>query len=419
MQVGRRVRSVVVLAAALTMCGTGVAHAGAGDDAHAVAAGSSVSAGLEILNSVACPAGERAIGGGVRPDPFESDHALLQSGPWGNGAQIAGDGVALQWRSQMRNLSGSFSDYINFAMCSASSDAIARFTSIVTSAGGAGEGSTVIECDPGERVIGGGVIDSSGLTPSATIESSVPLGGATVSSIAELQDGAVPTAWFVDARANGHLIAGYAICSATSKATIQVEGSNVQSMTHPDFNPQCPNGQRALGGGAGTAATDVSSSLDWSAPTNAAGELLPGDGVASGWSARIAGLHNSSTGGRLYKVVAICEGPAGSNPGGGGGSNAFKLGKLTRNKRKGTAELTVTVPGPGTVKLNSPKLKPQTEEATKATDLEVLLKATGGAKRKLKRKGKVNVTATVTFTPTDGRPSARVEQTKLKRKRKR
>jgi len=372
------------------------------------------SAGNDVLNSVACPGGERAIGGGVRPDPFENNHVIRQSGPWGNGVQIAGDGVALQWRSEIYNATLSGQDYINYAMCSASSDAIARFTSFTTSPSEAGEGSQVIECDPGERVIGGGVVDPTG-SPIA-IESSVPLGGATVSSIANLQDGAVPTAWYVDARANNRLLAGYAICSATSKATMQVEGSNVQSQTFRDFNPQCPNGQRALGGGAGTAANDVSSSLDWSAPTDAQGNLLSANGVAAGWSANIAGLHNSATGGRLYKVVAICEGPAGSNPG-GGGSGGFKLGDLTRNKKKGTAKLEVTVPSAGLLELKSSRLKPQSLDIDGAGDVNLKIKAAGNAKRKLKREGKLGFVAQVTFTPTGGTPSLRIEKAKLKRKR--
>jgi hypothetical protein len=42
-----------------------------------------------------------------------------------------------------------------------------------------------------------------------------------------------------------------------------------------------------------------------------------------------------------------------------GPSNAFSFGKVKKNRKKGTATLTVIVPGPGTLTLAGKGLKPQ------------------------------------------------------------
>ncbi len=108
--------------------------------------------------------------------------------------------------------------------------------------------------------------------------------------------------------------------------------------------------------------------------------------------------------------------------------NRFTFGKLTLNKKKGTATLAVTVPGPGNLVLGGKDIKPQRPAAaarrsamkpvTAAGETTLTIKAKGKAKKKLKKKGKAKLTATVTFTPTGGTPNAQTKKLKLKRKRK-
>jgi hypothetical protein len=105
-------------------------------------------------------------------------------------------------------------------------------------------------------------------------------------------------------------------------------------------------------------------------------------------------------------------------------SNSFTLGGITRNKKKGTATLTVNVPNPGEltgsgngVSAAGAAVISKTVAAGSAT---LLIKAKGKKqKKKLNRKGKVKVNVAITYTPTGGDPSIQSTKMKLKKKRKR
>ncbi len=93
-------------------------------------------------------------------------------------------------------------------------------------------------------------------------------------------------------------------------------------------------------------------------------------------------------------------------------SNAFSLGALKRNKRRGTAALTVVLPAAGAVKLAGKYVK---GASTQGGPGEVVLSiaAKGKAKRKVRSKGKVKVAAEVTFAPTGGTPATKSTNVKL------
>lgn len=100
--------------------------------------------------------------------------------------------------------------------------------------------------------------------------------------------------------------------------------------------------------------------------------------------------------------------------------NEFRFGKTKRNKRKGTAKITVRVPGPGEVELaGNKKLKSQAKRASSAGNVTLQVRPKGKAKRKLKRKargprlGKLKVRAAVTYTPDGGRPKTETIRVKL------
>jgi len=94
-------------------------------------------------------------------------------------------------------------------------------------------------------------------------------------------------------------------------------------------------------------------------------------------------------------------------------SNEFTLGKPKRNKKKGTAKLPVTVPGPGTLVLVGEGLKPVTEEVGAAGEVKLAVKPQGKTKGRLKDKGKAKVDPEVTFTPTGGDPNTQDKKFKL------
>jgi hypothetical protein len=95
-------------------------------------------------------------------------------------------------------------------------------------------------------------------------------------------------------------------------------------------------------------------------------------------------------------------------------SNDLTVGKAKKNEHKGTAKLTVEVPGPGELDLaKTKKVKADEESAAAAGTAKLLVKAKGTAKKKLKHKGKAKVTARVTFTPDGGTPNTESTNIKL------
>ena len=87
--------------------------------------------------------------------------------------------------------------------------------------------------------------------------------------------------------------------------------------------------------------------------------------------------------------------------------NDFSFGKAKKNKRKGIAKLTVSVPGPGDLDLaGTKKVKADDESAEAGGTEKLLVKANGKAGKKLNAKGKLTVNAKVTFSPDGGEPYA-------------
>ncbi len=120
--------------------------------------------------------------------------------------------------------------------------------------------------------------------------------------------------------------------------------------------------------------------------------------------------------------VSGASGPIAVTP-----SNDFSLGKLKLNKRKGTATLTVDVPGPGKLTLRGKGIRPQrpltrisSSARTRAVDsagsVKLTIRARGKAKRKLRRTGRATVKARVAFTPTGGSAARRSIAVKLKKR---
>ncbi len=109
----------------------------------------------------------------------------------------------------------------------------------------------------------------------------------------------------------------------------------------------------------------------------------------------------------------------------------FQLGKLKLNKKKGTAKLTVTVPGPGVVKsvdvrslgakaaVASKKKAPSRVKKAKvkaaaAGKVSLTLRPTAAGKKTLESKHKLSFKVRVTFTPTGGTAASQKFKGKLK-----
>lgn len=104
-------------------------------------------------------------------------------------------------------------------------------------------------------------------------------------------------------------------------------------------------------------------------------------------------------------------------------SNTFTLGEVKRNKKKGTATLTVDVPNPGEltatgkgVRSASSAPRAVRSKSVPAGAAQLLIGAAGKKKRKLKKTGKVTVAPTITYTPSGGEPSMQTLKLKLKKR---
>ncbi len=87
----------------------------------------------------------------------------------------------------------------------------------------------------------------------------------------------------------------------------------------------------------------------------------------------------------------------------------LRIVKVKRNRGKGTAKLTVSVPGPGKLSLVGKGLKRVQKGATQA-QVRLLARPTGALKRKLAAKGKAKTKARVSFRPklsTDSKTKAK------------
>ncbi len=102
----------------------------------------------------------------------------------------------------------------------------------------------------------------------------------------------------------------------------------------------------------------------------------------------------------------------------GNPANAFALSRPKLNKRNGTATLTATVPGPGTLRLAGKGIKTLTKSVSHPGRVHLTLTAQSNTSRKLRRAGQAKVTARVTYTPTGGDPNTKSKTVTLRSARR-
>jgi hypothetical protein len=101
-------------------------------------------------------------------------------------------------------------------------------------------------------------------------------------------------------------------------------------------------------------------------------------------------------------------------------TSTFTVDAITRNKKKGTATLTVTVAhageltgaGKGVTVANAAVIS---KTVSAPGSVQLLIKAKGKKKKKLNSTGKVKVKPKITYTPTGGEPGTRSVKVKLKK----
>lgn len=102
-------------------------------------------------------------------------------------------------------------------------------------------------------------------------------------------------------------------------------------------------------------------------------------------------------------------------------TNTFALGAITRNKKKGTATITVNVPNPGELIASGNGVKAASagraviSKSVGAGQAQLLIKAKRKKKAKLNETGKVKLSVAITYTPTGGSPNTQSVKVKLKK----
>ncbi len=80
-------------------------------------------------------------------------------------------------------------------------------------------------------------------------------------------------------------------------------------------------------------------------------------------------------------------------------AEGFGPGKVVKNKKQGSARLTVEVPVPGELVVSGPAIKKVTRNVTSTGNVRVLIKAKGKALKTLNEEGKVKVEVQIAYSP--------------------
>jgi hypothetical protein len=291
-----------------------------------------------------CPAGTRAVGGGIGTAaapvllPIGLAYGVLLNGPLdetGVAANTQNDDAARQWYGAVRNDAGIPQSFKVLALCSRTSDAVLRLARIDNLASGS-SASALATCPGGTRVVGGGITTSTAPNPAA-VSPSTPYAAMLSTPIAEsgslaaiqdagtfaaVQDGDVARSWFglvFNSTGAPQSFGVYALCSATSDATIKVAAIGTLEQAHSgSATAACPPGRRIVGGGIVTPTapnaggfqrapyvTELSGPVDETGTTAA---TQNGD-VARGWLGRIGNWNGAPA---AFTVLGLCasEAPA-------------------------------------------------------------------------------------------------------------
>jgi hypothetical protein len=96
--------------------------------------------------------------------------------------------------------------------------------------------------------------------------------------------------------------------------------------------------------------------------------------------------------------------------------NFFSFGKLSLNRKKGTATLAVDIPEPGAIVTSGKGIKKVTVRSAKAGTVKVPLKAVGKGLRRLDRKGKLRALLRIAYSPVGGDTNTKRRKVILQKK---
>jgi hypothetical protein len=150
--------------------------------------------------------------------------------------------------------------------------------------------------------------------------------------------------------------------------------------------------------------------LDDSAPSDMIGTSTSSNGVVQAWVPALA------DGATAAPSLTFVNRELGFNADLRPVSHRFTLGKIKRNKRRGTATLTAAVPDPGGLVLFGKGLKKITATATAPGKVKMRVKPNGAAKRELNESGRAKVKAKVKFSPIGISPDTEAKELTLRKR---
>ena len=177
--------------------------------------------------SVDCPAGKRAVGGGVhQPGATNPLFGWVQSsGPvdaTGTTANTDSGDVAEGWYASVFNFGATERDFHVFAICSAGSDATIAAKVFSVAPGNVGD--ATVACPAGKRVVGGGVGQPAATNaPAGYIQESAPVD--VTGETANTDSGEVGRSWFAsvynppEVGAPTREFRAFAICASEATTT--------------------------------------------------------------------------------------------------------------------------------------------------------------------------------------------------------
>ncbi len=299
--------ATVVAIIGVALLGGDMARAATGSDATIEATPFSVASTQTGEKFAVCPGSKRALGGGVlQGDGFGG--SVGASGPLNESgstsATTTGD-IAKKWYAAAVNGSGDQLSFKVFAICSGASDATIVATPFSVEANGQ-TGEAYAECPASSRALGGGVVQS-GSALGLYVRASGPLDATGFTS--KTRDGDIAKQWYAavanfDRESRDFKV--FAICSATSNATIEATPFTAESHQSGDAYAKCRAERRALGGGVVESGPPDALIVDASGPLDATGlvsRTRDGD-IAKQWYASAANLSGGTVN---FKVFAICE----------------------------------------------------------------------------------------------------------------
>jgi hypothetical protein len=284
-------------------------------DATIRTAGLSVPPGEVNAATAACPAGTRAVGGGVNGLDAGGGHleSLQDSGPREETGHIyeLGDGdVATQWYASVANLSAVARSYRVYVLCSATSDATVAREFLSMGTGDVADGTA--SCPTDTRPVGGGtgVLASPPASYDQTIQASAPV--KQFGTVQTTQDGDTPRGWYVSIADRTSFLGNrptviFALCSPTADATVETVDLHVPAS--PPANDNFDSARELAGAIALARGSNASATLETGEPAHAG--QPGGASVWYRWTAPSSGPAVAGTCGSDFdSLLGVYEGTA-------------------------------------------------------------------------------------------------------------